>query len=82
MNIFRNWLVSSVEELHAEGGLWAVCLYLLLGTCLLPVITGFLLVALIALMYLALGLSLLRGLVLMHAKLFTRNKTRSSNVKM
>jgi hypothetical protein len=82
MNISAGWLISSVNELHAKGGLWAACLYLLLVTCLLPVITGFLLVALIALMYLALGLSLLRGLALMHAKLFTRNKTRSSNVKM
>jgi hypothetical protein len=82
MNISSGWLISSVNELHAKGGVWAVCLYLLLATCLLPVITGFLLVALIALMYLALGLALLQGLALMHAKLFTRNKTRSSNVKM
>jgi hypothetical protein len=82
MNISAGWLISSVNELHAKGGLWAVCLYLLLATCLLPVITGFLLVALIALIYLALGLSFLQGLALMHAKLFTRNKTRSSNVEM
>ena len=58
MDTFRNWLFLLADAVHARGGWLAVCLYLLLATCLLPVITGFLLVALIALTYLALGLAL------------------------
>lgn len=82
MNIFRGWLILYLNELHAKGGAWAVSLYLLLVTCLLPAITVCLLVGLIALTYLVLGLSILQALDWMLAKLFTRNKTHSSNAEM
>jgi hypothetical protein len=82
MNTSREWLISYLNELHAKGGAWAVSLYLLLATCLLPAITACLLVGLIALTYLVLGLSILQALDWMLAKLFTRNKTRSSNAEM
>jgi len=82
MSTFRNWLSLSLVELHAKGGVWAVCLYLLLVMCSLPVITAFLLAVSIVLIFLVPALALLQGLAWTHAKLFTRNKTHSSNAEM
>jgi hypothetical protein len=82
MNTFRNWLVLLAEEVHARGGLLAVCLYLLVGTFLLLVTTGCLVVISIALTFAVPVLIFLRALAWIDAKLFTRNKTHSSNAKM
>ena len=82
MNTFRNWLFWSAEEVHAQGGLWAACLYVVVGTFLLLATTGCLLVIFIALIPTVPALVFLRALVWIYVKLFTRNKTRSSNVEM
>jgi hypothetical protein len=82
MNTFRNWLYSLADEVHAQGGLWAVSLYPIVGTFLLLVTTGCLLVISIALMLTVPVLVFLRGLVLIYVKLSTLNKTHSSNVEM
>jgi hypothetical protein len=82
MNTFRNWLYSLADGVHAQGGLWAVSLYPIVGTFLLLVTTGCLLVISIALMLTVPALVCLRGLAWISAKLFTLNKTRSSNVEM
>jgi hypothetical protein len=81
MNTFRNWLYSLADEVHAQGGLWAVSLYPIVGTFLLLVTTGCLLVISIALMLTVPVLVFLRGLVWIYVKLSTRNKTHSSNAE-
>jgi hypothetical protein len=82
MNTFRNWLVSSAEEVHAQGGLLAAFLYLIVGMFLLLVTTVCLAVILIALIPTVPALACLQGLAWISAKLFTRNKTHSSNAGM
>jgi len=82
MNTFRNWLFWSADAVHAQGGLLAVCLYPVVGTFLLLVTTGFLVTILIALIITVPVLVFLRGLAWISAKLFTQNKTPSSNVEM
>jgi len=82
MNTFRNWLASLVEEVHAQGGLLAACLYLVVGMFLLLATTGFLVVMCIASITIVPALVCLQGLAWINAKLFTRNKTPSSSAKM
>ena len=82
MNTFRNWLYSLADAVHARGGLLAVCLYAVVGTFLLLATTGCLLVISIALTLTVPALVFLRVLAWIDAKLFTRNKTPSSNVEM
>ena len=82
MNTFRNWLFWLADAVLAQGGLLAVCLYVLVGTFLLLVTTGCLLVILIALIPTVPVLVFLRGLAWINAKLFTQNKTPFSNAEM
>jgi energy-converting hydrogenase Eha subunit F len=82
MNIFRNWLASSVEEVHAQGGLLAVFLYLVVGMYLLLATTVFLVAMFIASILLVPALIFLQVLVWISAKLSTRNKTRFSSARM
>lgn len=81
MNTFRNWLYSLLEGPLALGGVWAAFSYLLVGMFSVLVITGCLVVILTALMFAVPVLLCLQGLAWTYAKLFTRNKTRSSNAK-
>jgi len=79
MNTFRNWLYSLVEEPLALGGVWAAFSYLLVGMFSVLVITGCLVVILIALTLAVPVLIFLRALAWTYVKLFMRNKTPSSN---
>ena len=81
MNTFQNWLRSSAEGLLARGGLWAVSLSIVWGTYSLLAITVCLAAVVIASILLAPALACHLVLDLMHAKLFTLSKTRSSNAK-
>jgi len=81
MNTFRNWLFWSADAVHAQGGLLAVCLYPVVATFLLLVTTGFLVTILIALTFTVPVLVFLRALAWISAKLFTQNKTPSSNAE-
>jgi hypothetical protein len=82
MNTFRNWLYLSADAVHARGGLLAACLYAVVGTFLLLATTGCLLVISIALTLTVPALVFLRVLAWISAKLFTQNKTHSSNAEM
>ena len=79
MDTFRNWLYSLADEVLARGGWLAACLYLLVGMSSLPVITGCLVVILIALTFAVPVLLCLRALAWTYVKLFMRNRTRSSS---
>jgi hypothetical protein len=82
MNTFRNLLALLAEGVHAHGGLWAVCLYVVVGTFLLLAITAFLLVMSTVLIASVPVLIFLQALAWISAKLSTRNKTHSSSVGM
>lgn len=79
MNTFRNWLFSLLEGPLALGGVWAAFSYLLVGMFSVLVITGCLVVILIALTFAVPVLLCLRGLAWTYVKLFMRNRTRSSS---
>jgi hypothetical protein len=81
MNTFRNWLYSLVEGVLALGGVWAAFSYLIVGIFSVLVITGCLVVILIALTFAVPVLLCLRALAWMYVKLFMRNKTPYSNVR-
>ena len=81
MNTFRNWLYSLVEGVLALGGVWAAFSYLIVGIFSVLVITGCLVVILIALTFAVPVLLSLRALAWTYVKLFMRNKTLSSNVR-
>lgn len=81
MNTFRNWLYSLVEGVLALGGVWAAFSYLIVGIFSVLVITGCLVVILIALTFAVPVLLCLRALAWIYVKLFMRNKTLYSNVK-
>jgi hypothetical protein len=81
MNTFRNWLFSLLDEVLVLGGVWAAFSYLLVGIFSVLVITGCLVVILIALTFAVPVLLCLRGLAWTYVKLFMRNKTRSSSVR-
>jgi hypothetical protein len=63
------------------GGVWAAFSYLIVGIFSVLVITGCLVVILIALTFAVPVLLSLRALAWMYVKLFMRNKTLSSNVR-
>jgi hypothetical protein len=81
MNTFRNWLFSLLDEVLVLGGVWAAFSYLIVGIFSVLVITGCLVVILIALTCAVPVLLCLRALAWMYVKLFMRNKTLSSNVR-
>jgi hypothetical protein len=81
MNTFRNWLLSLLDEVLVLGGVWAAFSYLIVGIFSVLVITGCLVVILIALMFAVPVLLCLRALAWTYVKLFMRNKTPSSSVK-
>lgn len=81
MNTFRNWLYSLLDGVLALGGVWAAFSYLIVGIFSVLVITGCLVVILIALMFAVPVLLCLRALAWMYVKLFMRNKTLSSSVR-
>tara|TARA_R110000868_G_scaffold8639_6_gene44526 strand:- start:874 stop:1101 length:228 start_codon:yes stop_codon:yes gene_type:complete len=63
------------------GGVWAAFSYLIVGIFSVLVITGCLVVILIALTFAVPVLLSLRALAWTYVKLFMRNKTLSSNVR-
>jgi hypothetical protein len=63
------------------GGVWAAFSYLIVGIFSVLVITGCLVVILIALTFAVPVLLSLRALAWMYVKLFMRNKTLSSNAR-
>jgi len=63
------------------GGVWAAFSYLIVGIFSVLVITGCLVVILIALTFAVPVLLFLRALAWTYVKLFMRNKTLSSNVR-
>jgi len=81
MNTFRNWLYSLLDGVLVLGGVWAAFSYLIVGIFSVLVITGCLVVILIALTFAVPVLLFLRALAWTYVKLFMRNKTLSSNVR-